>query len=196
VSLVGGYNHFNSLSDVFVDAQGTLWAVDLGLQQVVRITDSGTNFSFLPAPSGGWVEPIAITVSTLGVVYVSDKGNNNIVAIDSWGYGSTTIISGDLLGQPTGLWLAPNDDLYVADFDRMQILKYAAGSTNGVNFNNNLDNHRPYDVGGSPWISIWGTEQLDPNPNPGTALMNIGSDGSSSGSFGSWVDAEGLWLDC
>jgi hypothetical protein len=94
----------------------------------VRITDGGTNFSLLPAPGAGWVSPVAVTVSTSGVVYVSNFDNACIVAVASWGYGAITVIT-DGLSQPTGLWLAPNGDLYAADFNNMWVVKYLSGST-------------------------------------------------------------------
>ena len=191
VSFVGGYSHFTGLSDVFGDAQGTLWAVDRGAAQVVRITDGGTTFSLLPAPGAGWVSPVAVTVSTWGVVYVSDFDNACIVAIDSWGYGATTVIT-DHLSQPTGLWLAGNGDLFAGEFNNMYILKYPNGSTTATIVANRQSGGRPFDVGGSPWMSLWDVEQYEQYISSG--LIDLGP--PSSGSVGSWVDAEGLWLDC
>lgn len=186
VSFVGGAGYFSGLSDVFGDTQGTLWAVDKLAAKVYRITDGGTNFSLL-AP-GSWSEPYAVTVSPEGVVFVSDFGLSWVAAIDSWGWGSTTFIT-DQLSQPTGIWFSLDSNLYVCEYNNMYVARFVNGSGSAILVTGNI-HERPTDVGGSPWSSIWDTEQ-----NSLGGLFNIGPT-YDSGSVGSWSNAQGVWLDC
>jgi sugar lactone lactonase YvrE len=194
VRFVGGPGYFSGLSDVFVDAQGTIWAVDNAASRVYRITGGGTTISQL-AP-GIWTQPVAVAVSPAGVVYVSDFGNSTVAAIDAWGAGSLSVIT-DGLSQPTGIWWsATTNYLYVCEYNNVAIYRYANGAGTAQTVQGTT-NYRPTDVGGAPWSSVWDTQEPDSNvPGQGGGLFLTGpSYGTSLPTFSS-SSLQGLWLDC
>ena len=178
---------FTALMDVFIDAQGTLWAVDKAAG-VFTITTSAGGTTISAVTTVTWQQPMAVAVSSSGDVFVSDWGYSGVVKIGAWGAGAVSYITSGL-SQPMGLWLAPNNDLYVTEFNDMKVLIYADGTDAPSGSVNVPMNDRPTDIGGGPRGTLWVTEQTS-----GGGLFE--SDSASSASIGSWNSLQGVWLDC
>ena len=123
--------------------------------------------------------------------FVSDFGNSAIVRIGNFGLGNTTIFT-NLNAQPSGMWLAPNGNLIVADYENFKIISLAfTGDTAVVTqlfeINSPPAVERPTDVGGTPWLSLFITQQ---NLDVGLRLMPSTAIGSM------WSNVQGVWVDC
>ena len=124
--------------------------------------------------------------------FVSDFGNSAIVRIGNFGLGNTTIFTNYWIAQPSGMWLAPNGNLIVADFDRFSIISLAfTGDTAVVTqlfqINPPPAVERPTDVGGTPWLSLFITQK---DLAVGLRLMPSTAIGSM------WSNVQGVWVDC
>lgn len=128
--------------------------------------------------------------------FVSDFGTEDVISaivrIGNFGLGNTTIFRNYWISQPS--WLAPNGNLIVANFDNFKIisLAFTGGDTVGVTVLLDLYNYlpspdRPTDVGGTPWLSLFITQQT----------LATGLRLAPSTAIGSmWSNVQGVWVDC
>lgn len=183
---------FGQLTDVFLDAQGTLWAVDFAPPGVYKMAKGESAFSAWSPVE--WGAPRAVAVSATGDVFVSDWVLGGVVKVGAFGAAERVFILNDGLSQPGGLWLN-NDELHVADYSGMAAFAFAAGSSAAtLTVAADSMRERPTDLGGVPGGgAVWMTQQR------GGGLFRVGggAPGADLGaSAGEWADLQGLWCDC
>jgi hypothetical protein len=178
---------FSTLMDVFIDTNGTLWAADQ-YTGVFTIDLSASSAVVTAVTTVTWLQPMAVAVSTVGDVFVSDWGVAGVVKIGAWGAGAVSYITNGL-SQPMGLWLSPTNDLYVTEFNNMLVWVYRNGSDAPSNMVNVPITERPTDIAGGPRGTLWVTEQ-----GSGGGLFE--SDSVLGASVGAWNDLQGVWVDC
>ncbi|MFQ5856587.1 MAG: PA14 domain-containing protein [Anaerolineae bacterium] len=107
--------------DVAVGPDGTVYVVDTGTRQLLRLKEDGR---FLGVVAGGFQAPFAVAVDDQGRVYVLDSGEAPPISLFS--------PEGELLGRlgtdlglfsPRGLTLDEQGFLYVADTGRGRVVK-------------------------------------------------------------------------
>jgi DNA-binding beta-propeller fold protein YncE len=117
-----GPNQFNGPAGVAVAKNGDIWVVDGhrgGNNRMLRFSKDG---KFLKAWGGGvgsesdqpgrFNDPHHIAIDSQGRILVADRGNNRIQVFDSEG---TYLAQWKQFGRPSGMYVAPDDTLYVAD---------------------------------------------------------------------------------
>jgi YD repeat-containing protein len=138
----------NVPSGVALDAQGNLYIGDLENQRVRRVDTSGTITTVAgdgtagfggdggPATSAQLHDPAGVAVDSLGTVYIADSDNHRIRKVTSAGTITTAAGNGTAgftgdggpptdasLNYPTGVALAGDGSLYIADRDNNRIRK-------------------------------------------------------------------------
>ena len=126
---------------------------DLAIGQPDMLTGAAnvdTQGSTTVASSTSLSAPTGIAVTSSGVLYVADSGNNRVLrfprpvnqsgritpdaVIGQFDFTSTlsAVVNASSLNQPGGLAVGPNGDLFVADSSNNRILEFAAGAGNGA----------------------------------------------------------------
>jgi tripartite motif-containing protein 71 len=132
-SVVPAAGFFNHVTDVKVDAQGDLYAVDSVTTFVEKFDSSGNSLVSYNGNTGGgpgqFTGPLAIAVeSATGSVYVADSGGNRIQLFDSSGHFVTSFGSlGTGAGQfdsPDGLATDASGNLYVTEQNNTRVQKF------------------------------------------------------------------------
>jgi sugar lactone lactonase YvrE len=114
--------HFNGPSAVLVAPDGNLWIADGhrgGNNRILKFSAEGElllqiggGIDALSRESGRFNDPHDLKMDSQGRLFVADRGNNRIQIFDQ---------QGELLdiwtqfGRPSGMWITPDDVLYVAD---------------------------------------------------------------------------------
>jgi len=112
-----GPDAFNRPSDVVTAANGDVFVVD-GHTTNARVVKFSREGRYLTAwgtkgPAQGQLDtPHAIAIDSKGRVFVGDRANNRIQIFDQNG---RFLDQWKQFGRPTGLFIAPDDALYVAD---------------------------------------------------------------------------------
>ena len=111
-----GENEFNQPTDIAFGPDGDMFITDgYGNSRVVRLKPDG---SFRLAwgkkgdAPGEFIYPHNIVIDDAGKVYVADRGNNRIQIFDTEG---RFLKQWRHVGKPFGLFLTPDQKLYVAD---------------------------------------------------------------------------------
>jgi len=116
-----GPNHFNGPTDVAIAANGDIFVTDGhsdsgdGNDRVVKFAPDGTfltQFGETGSARGQLLGPHAIAIDSQGRVFVGDRGNNRIQLFDQDG---TLLEIWTQFGKPSGIFIDPNDVIYVAD---------------------------------------------------------------------------------
>lgn len=107
---------FNRPSDVVTNANGEVFVADGHVNsRVVKFSKDGRMLMEWGAKGSGPGQlntPHSIAIDPRGRVLVGDRGNNRIEVFDQAG---RYITEWTQFGRPTGLFVAPDDTLYVAD---------------------------------------------------------------------------------
>lgn len=133
--------HFNSPSDVAVDASGGIYVADRNNHRIQKCALSGvsgtcTTFAGVTGVSGSDFDhlgsPRAVVVDGAGRIYVADEWNHRVQVFDAAGAYLTTIGGswGPNTGQlrsPSGIALDSAGNVYVADRENHRIQKFAPG---------------------------------------------------------------------
>jgi len=133
--------HFNSPSDVAVDASGGIYVADRNNHRIQKCALNGvsgtcTTFAGITGVSGSDFDhlgsPRAVVVDGAGRVYVADEWNHRVQVFDAAGAYLTTIGGswGPNTGQlrsPSGIALDSAGNVYVADRENHRIQKFAPG---------------------------------------------------------------------
>ena len=147
---------------VCVDSNDNLWVGDLGNNRVLKFSAISTKASGTAADSvlgqatfltsaaaagaSGMKNPIGVTVSSAGTLYVGCSGNHRILRFNnaaSLGNGApasavlgqpdfistTSGLSNSKFKTPYGVWITQDDALWVSDFGNNRVLRFDAAST-------------------------------------------------------------------
>jgi sugar lactone lactonase YvrE len=192
---------------VCVDSNDNLWVGDLGNDRVLKFSAISTKASGSAADSvlgqatfltsaaaagaSGMKNPVGVTVSSAGTLYVGCSGNHRILRFNnaaSLGNGApasaalgqpdfistTSGLSNSKLNTPYGVWITQDDALWVSDFGNNRVLRFDAASTK---------------ANGAAANGVVGQPNFDVN-TPGLTSRNFGQPFVSP-----FVDAAGsLWI--
>jgi DNA-binding beta-propeller fold protein YncE/transglutaminase-like putative cysteine protease len=116
---------------IAVGPDGNLWVVDKKNQRIVRLNGQGevvTAFGKKGSGAGLFDEPSDIAISSTGIIFVADPGNNWVQAFSRDGLFLSVIRggSGGNFGKPVAVTLDPHDNLYVLDKGRSAVVMFSA----------------------------------------------------------------------
>ena len=116
---------------IAVDKSGALWVLDKKKMRVVKLDDAGnilSSFGSRGSAVGQMDEPTDMAISSTGVIYVADRGNNWVQAFNREGVFLYVIRNGVAakLADPHAITVDPQDNLYVLDKSRSTIVTYSA----------------------------------------------------------------------
>jgi uncharacterized protein (TIGR03437 family) len=119
---------------IAIDSAGNLFIADTGNHRVRKVTPDGTIRTI--AGDGALNTPMDVKVDAAGNVYIADTGNHRVRVIATDGVIRTvagtdepgrgfdfTDAAGSALNSPSALAMAPNGDLYIADWQNFLIRK-------------------------------------------------------------------------
>jgi sugar lactone lactonase YvrE len=156
---------------VFLDNSGYLYVADTYDDQIQKFPPNSTSSSYaVTVASHQLNSPYGIFVDSSGYVYVADYGNNRVQKFPPNSDSSTvgiTVAGGNGAGSnanqldgPSGIYVAGNGDIYVADGNNNRIQKWSSGANSIAT------------------ISTEGNINLYPSPNNGSFILqssnNIG----------------------
>ncbi len=114
-----GPNHFDRPTDVVLAPDGTIFVTDSHRNgksnRVVKFTKDGKFLKEWGAKGSGggqMSEPHTIAMDSRGRLFVGDRENNRILIFDQDG---TQLAEWRQFGRPSGIFIAPDDTIYVAD---------------------------------------------------------------------------------
>jgi sugar lactone lactonase YvrE len=134
---------------VFVDSRDRLWVADTGNSVVLRfddITNKANGASENAFLRNGMQRPTGIFVTPSDSLFVADSGNNRVMRIDGVTTSPVNAVINAMLGQPNlisfsaattstgmseprGVFVTPDDTLWVTDAFNARILKFNKAST-------------------------------------------------------------------
>ncbi len=107
---------FNGISDVAVATNGDIFAVDGHFNnRVVKYAPDGTfitQWGQHGTRVGDFDEPHSISIDSQGRIFVADRRNSRVQIFDQQG---RFIDAWAQFGRPSGIYISPDDTLYVAD---------------------------------------------------------------------------------
>jgi len=114
-----GRDTFNQPSDVAVAPNGDIFVADGhgadGNNRIVRFSKDGTfvkAWGKTGSAPGEFSDPHALAFDSRGRLFVGDRANNRIQIFDREG---TFLEQWTQLGRPSGIYIGPDDTIYVAD---------------------------------------------------------------------------------
>ena len=147
---VGTRSQFNFPSGIAVGPQGTVYVADTK-NHVIRTISSEGQTSLLAGTPGHpgkkdglgadalLYAPEALALSVHGILYVADTGNSLIRAITPNGSVASLNTGTIALLHPQGIVTDSNEDLWIANTGRQDILQYTRGLSNPYQFIGGLD---------------------------------------------------------
>jgi uncharacterized protein (TIGR03437 family) len=146
----GGSISLGAQTGVAVDSVGNVYVSDswhgrilkLSGGNVTRIAGLGDTYMTGdngPALLAGLVNPTGLAVDSAGNIYIADTGSCRIRKVSTAGIITTVVSNSTSDGQfcgsfafkkiyyPTGIAVAPNGDLYIANLNSSTVLKYSGG---------------------------------------------------------------------
>ena len=147
---VGTKSQFNFPSGIAVSPQGTVYVADTQ-NHVIRTINSAGQTSLLAGTPGHpgkkdglgadalFFSPEALAISVHGILYVADTGNSVIRAINPSGSVATLNTGTIALLHPQGIVTDSNEDLWIANTGRQDILQYIRGQSNPYQFIGGID---------------------------------------------------------
>ena len=139
------HTNLSAPEDLFVDAAGNKYIVEMGNHRVIRITPSGV----LTVVAGGNGQgsglnqlnnPINVHVDAQQNVFVVDNANHRVMR---WANGATTgvIVAGatgiigtalNRLNGPVGIAFDGQGRMYIGDYGNARVMRYTVGTLNGT----------------------------------------------------------------
>lgn len=170
--VAGGNGAGNALNQIdpigiFVDSAGYIFIADYNGARVLKFAPGSTQSSNgAVAAQSGLGNPMDVFIDKAGYLYVSEGGQMDKVtkfAPNSNGSTGGTIVAGSnsffgfYFDSPWGIYVADSGDLYVADANNSQILKFYPGQPAGTNGQSVSSGHAyptdvMFDAGGSMYI--------------------------------------------
>lgn len=151
------YASFNMPNGLAVDREDNLYVCDKGNNVVRKISASGVISTVAGNGKAGYSgdgdiaisaqlnNPVSIAVSSEGIIYISDQGNNAIRMINKKGIITTVVGNGTkgykgdgdkptlaLLNAPNGITIDKWDNLYIADMGN-HVVRKVTGLANAAN---------------------------------------------------------------
>ncbi|CAF1114269.1 unnamed protein product [Didymodactylos carnosus] len=156
-----GFNKLRNPNDVFVDSIGNIFISDYGNRRIQKWNVNSTGQGITTVGGDSNFDPQGIFVTQQGDIYVSEshiidsssrivKYSSSLNSLTKFAAFSTTD-----LGMVTGIVLDQCDNVYVADYNKHQILKFnnnsyvgltVAGITGKMGTNSSYHLNRPQDV--------------------------------------------------
>jgi sugar lactone lactonase YvrE len=135
----GSGNSLNQINPegIYIDASGNLFVADNSNNRILEFpagSSSSTNGIIVAGGNGQGNAanqlnyPSAVTLDTIGNIYVADADNGRVQMFPSGSSSSTNGVTVAKLGTPSGIIVDRNSNIYVSDGDN-SILKFPAGST-------------------------------------------------------------------
>jgi len=130
-----GPKQFRDPSGIYVDKAGKIYVSDADINRIVRMDDmSGAGWTTIGTDGSGtgqFNQPFGIFVDSDGKIYVADTGaNSRIVRMDDMTGKGWITIGGPTYGRginqfaaPTGIFVAPDGKIYVADSRNHRIVR-------------------------------------------------------------------------
>ncbi len=147
-----GANQFNTLTDIFGDANGNIYLADYGNNRIQKFAPGSTSSSTGTTVAGGngvgasankFNSPIGVFVDASGNIFVADRFNHRIQKFPANSTSSTngTTVAGgngsgsaaNQLSSPTGIYVDGQGNIYVADRNNNRIQRFPANSTSSTN---------------------------------------------------------------
>ena len=180
---------------VAVDKSGALWALDKKKWRVVKLDDSGNilnSFGSRGSAVGQLDKPTDLAISSSGVIYVADQGNDWVLAFSNEGVFMHVIRNSVAakLENPIAIALDPRDNLYVLDESRSVVSAYTPTGQALVEFGKTGNEEDPGNL--VKPVSLMATHDevfvVDANQvkvfsHKGQYIRSFGAEGAESGEF-------------
>jgi sugar lactone lactonase YvrE len=116
---------------IAVDASGAVWVLDKKKSKIIKLSESGSILSSFGASGserGELDDAEDLAISSTGVIFVADTGNNRVQIFSNGGV-FLKEISSDISGkldEPVAVAIDPQNELYVLDKGRAVVSTYSA----------------------------------------------------------------------
>jgi streptogramin lyase len=119
---------FKEPSGLTVDSQGDVYIADTWNGRIQKFSGKGEYYGEISSKTGNFYSPRNVAVDSKGFLYIADTGNSCVKKFDAdanlvkrWGeYGNGR----DRFQETFGIWLGPNDQVYVGDAGNRRIKVY------------------------------------------------------------------------
>ena len=177
-------------NSIGIDSSGVLYFGSSWTHSVLNKFDTNGNF-ISTITSRGW--PSGLAINSRNFLYQSEDTGSTIEVYDSSGQYYQTISSPEL-NKPQGIVFDSQDNLYVANMDNSNILKFNAAGQFVSKITTNLDHPRDVaiDKDGNLYVANWSINTVSKFDASGNYLFSIGGPSGLNGAqFSITTDTSG-----